>query len=738
MLHIEHDVFSVRCMYAAFPTLFYFLTVSSIGGKKYHSFLHSSFESLKSIFLSICQSDPCSDNHSIAMLRKKQTDKKHRTDRTWLLIVLALLGSALSMGAIGILLVYFNNRPIFDWNGVTLNSIIAVFSAIFKAMLAYTLSECLGQAKWIWFSSQQRSLSDIDLIDSVSRGPLGGFKIMTEPAARTFIGMGAIMVILSTTTDFFIQLTIGQKGGLEFANNTNVQIAYAKRYNRDFQIESGFTGISSVIGLGMRSAVLEGLNQPDSWISQQIQHSCPSGNCTWDTFTSLAICGDCHDITNRVEKTVHGTYRLPNGLFMYENFDMPMLAYSTPDRKKTVSFTSFDTFIWSMTIMNFTFKEERANPDNVSAMECGLWFGVNSYKSAVKNGIITEIIQPASSEIKIGSWQPFRKDKHDSGVYLGNPNGSWEGHPNEIYTPRRTDLQLGEGFNISQSAVYSILHLLGDTFIAPKKDSADSDIHNAQVYRSRIIPRGPNEYDPPAMENLFKSQDLAATFATLAKSMTNNIRQNSDGHTVMNGKEGKYVILIRTRRWFLILPVVLVIGCTVFLAMVFCHTHKSRMEFWGTNALPIVVLGAKMGPVFDDNDMRARSMTQDARRHLVQFPTIPRHGFDSIDASNPSVTQNPLTGRASITSSTRIFNIIQNRSADIEGIAPLSRISVIPSSLTDMDNTVSSPLALGNSAMQNPSSDAASIAPSTDTSMLPSPLTEVDVVVASPSSFIFQ
>lgn len=145
------------------------------------------------------------------------------------------------MVAIGILLARYNDQPIFDWNGVTLNAIIAVFSAMSKAMLAFTLSECLGQAKWIWFSWQQRPLSDIDLIDAGSRGPLGSFRILGQPVACSFISMGAILVILSAAIDPFVQLTVGKRDVLKFENNLNVQIAYAERYSKGSFTKIGAT-----------------------------------------------------------------------------------------------------------------------------------------------------------------------------------------------------------------------------------------------------------------------------------------------------------------------------------------------------------------------------------------------------------------------------------------------------------------------------------------------------------------
>lgn len=103
-------------------------------------FPHITFESSESTAFSVSHFHLCFSS-----------DMKRRTNHTWLWQILAITGSALSMTVIGILLTCFNNRPIFDWNGVTLNVIIAIFSVMSKSMLAYTLSECLGQAKWLGF-----------------------------------------------------------------------------------------------------------------------------------------------------------------------------------------------------------------------------------------------------------------------------------------------------------------------------------------------------------------------------------------------------------------------------------------------------------------------------------------------------------------------------------------------------------------------------------------------------------
>lgn len=577
--------------------------------------------------------------------------------------ILAISGSALSMSAIGILLARFNNRPIFDWNGVTLNAIIAVFSAMSKAMLAYTLSQCLGQAKWIWFSSRSRPLNDIDLIDNASRGPLGSFQILTHSVVRSFISMGVIIVILSTAIDPFIQLTIGQKDEVTFENSSNVQIAYANRFSKEWIIGPGYLGVP-VTDLKTQSAILEGLSQPDAWISQQTQHSCPSGNCTWDTFTSLAICSACNDVTNQIEKIHVGIskgsigqppegeqsdqafmYVLPNGLG--GNYEILMTGLGSVDRNESVSFTSLDTWIWSMTMMNVTTKNKPTSDVSVSvsAIECGLWYCVNSYEAAVENGKFTETIRPAPSKKNPDSWLPFTSNGTASVVaplefvfdelpsvdslfngtafdgYLSPAHKGPLDVPETVLLDERTDLQLGEGFNVSQAAILTIAKLLYQTFTNPYIYHDYTGSYPIKFNALVTIPSGEsvNLYSPAAMENFYHSQNLEATFSSLARSLTNYIRQNSDNHTVIRGKEGHNIVLIRVRAWFLILPIIMIFVGAVFLGVVLHYTHMSEMEFWGTNTLPIVALGGKMGPIFDDKDMRESTMEKKQSGNSYSF-----------------------------------------------------------------------------------------------------------------------
>lgn len=400
----------------------------------------------------------------------------------------------------------------------------------------------------------------------------------------------------------------------------------------------------------METAVNDGLSQPDSLISQQIQPSCPSGNCTWDQFMSLAVCSACNNLTNQIEPwelddgkeiKIRGG-QLPNGL-MIQRYT-PMIAYGSGNENNSVSFTSHDTLIWSMTMMMD--RKDVMNEDFLDdyyAIECGLWYCVNNYQSAVKDGILTEIIEPAFSGREPDSWRPFvagdaLKEADPSYRFSKSINvfdnstvfrSSTSSHDLVwINAVERTDLQLGDGFNLSQAAIYSVGKLMNGTFVEPGGLTTVPDIPsgnaNAVVYDLENNNGGASiiSYHPTAMQSLYDSQNFSKTFASVAKSMTNHMRQNSDNSTVVHGNEGRMIVVFRIRGRFLILPVILIFGGAVFLAVTLYYTHKFKIPFWGTNALPIVALGGRMGSIFDENDMMKTSTMERQAKHLLVQPSF--------------------------------------------------------------------------------------------------------------------
>lgn len=89
--------------------------------------------------------------------------------------------SILSLVAMISLLASFDDRPIFDWHGLTLNTLISILSVSMKAFLIFAVTQCIGQWKWILFShhnTRARPLLDFENIDLASRGPLGSVSVL--------------------------------------------------------------------------------------------------------------------------------------------------------------------------------------------------------------------------------------------------------------------------------------------------------------------------------------------------------------------------------------------------------------------------------------------------------------------------------------------------------------------------------------------------------------------------------
>ena len=108
----------------------------------------------------------------------------------------------------------------------------------------------------------------------------------------------------------------------------------------------------------MTSAVFFGLTQPDTPVVRQTKYQCPSGNCTWDPFQSLAVCSGCTDLTDRLnrislsdlESSRNETmYKLPNSLVL-RSWDIApsfvlMTGFGTGNASQSVSFGAKDTLI---------------------------------------------------------------------------------------------------------------------------------------------------------------------------------------------------------------------------------------------------------------------------------------------------------------------------------------------------------------------------------------------------------
>jgi hypothetical protein len=123
----------------------------------------------------------------------------------------------------------FDGKSVFEWNGVTLNTIISILAVSMKAFLLFSVAECVGQWKWIVFSRTKRRLFDFELIDMASRGPLGALSLLWRKKTPAMLRLGVIVIILTVALDPFSQQLVKLEQGVKFVNEYSGAVATSPR-----------------------------------------------------------------------------------------------------------------------------------------------------------------------------------------------------------------------------------------------------------------------------------------------------------------------------------------------------------------------------------------------------------------------------------------------------------------------------------------------------------------------------
>lgn len=98
-----------------------------------------------------------------------------RAHSAWLWEALSIAVAVLTLAANTITLLLYTDHPLPRWpSGITINALISVLTAIFKASLMVPIAEGISQLRWLWYL-KPRPLGQIEQWDSASRGSLSVF-----------------------------------------------------------------------------------------------------------------------------------------------------------------------------------------------------------------------------------------------------------------------------------------------------------------------------------------------------------------------------------------------------------------------------------------------------------------------------------------------------------------------------------------------------------------------------------
>ncbi|KAL4959764.1 DUF3176 domain-containing protein [Aspergillus stella-maris] len=224
------------------------------------------------------------------------------------LFLLETLGLVTSVGiliAMVVVLAKYDRKPQPSWRYMSLNSLISWLSTIFKACIAVSTSEALGQLKWAWFSQKkERPVKELRVYDNATRGPYGALELIWTLKARRFAVLGSLAVILALAVDPFAQNLIYHYQDMVDDSSQQAQLSKTDYYNSSdsAQYPNFGSGVDVVLKANVYSSLMN--NDPERpWSTPQ--YTCPSGNCTWGPVAALEARAVCADITSFLSESCH-------------------------------------------------------------------------------------------------------------------------------------------------------------------------------------------------------------------------------------------------------------------------------------------------------------------------------------------------------------------------------------------------------------------------------------------------
>lgn len=443
--------------------------------------------------------------------------------------------------------------------------------------------------------------------------------------------LGAWVTILLLAVDPFMQAVITYPGQLDTVPNTKPSLVRASRLDMgnwlmDDAARVSFTGnepfaflfrMSPDISFGA-TAQIGFFNTSASRATQPSFLSCPSGNCTWPTYSSLGICASCADISSHILKEpgtgmpsgcdlASYTYvenittyriRLPGGRQSvvldagnggpskscpeYRHLTHQVGVSIVFQPNDTISFQDSDTLLASFAVLQAPddYWDNKTNWEDAAMVgtECAVSFCGSVYgETTLRNGLLDNpavlhtldrrpesfhSLQPASPDIVDGYFKNSLTLNYTSPMVF--PMSDLQ-----LTVPKGANLppDVQQTFNISQKTI--------ETTIAFFRQNSTLD----------------------AVKEAFAgSTNISATFEEAANLMSNRIRE-ADG-TVLEGTVQQWTIHTEVRWHFIIFPALAFLASSVFFVGTVVESRRLRLETMKDGLLGVLLHGL-------DGDLRS-------------------------------------------------------------------------------------------------------------------------------------
>ncbi|KAL8842161.1 MAG: hypothetical protein Q9176_002854 [Flavoplaca citrina] len=471
----------------------------------------------------------------------------------WLWELIEACTSLAALAVIIIILFIYDGSSLPDWPSVfTINSVISFLSTISKLSIVAAASAAISQCKWLWYrQAEPRRLQDLQLFDDASRGPLGAIQLLFSLRARHLAFIGAVVVVLANFFDPFVQQVVTYRSRSVPSGSTPEIVksrVYAARSDEGLPLPS-------VVDLSMKAGIYNGVFDIKDNANAGISYTCSTGDCSWENFTSLAICSRCVDITSHVEKEcTNGKCHL-----LYIRSGPTLSGLGGQINSSTTNISSELQGI-EPSVLRFTslLSKKVSDPDDALAVECSLYYCIGKYASSVTDGMVDQRL--------LASWRNDTARLDTNFDLILNPPTSF-GNESGM-----------QPFRITHRAAIALNSFMSETF------TGSGGINNSgSAFSSDVI------------QALFDTSNLTKRIENLATSMTNSIRGQDDNVTgPAYGTAWTNETYVHVRWAWLAFPATLILVASCFLLGVILETSYRDILVWKSSNIALLFHGRSL------------------------------------------------------------------------------------------------------------------------------------------------
>jgi hypothetical protein len=248
------------------------------------------------------------------------------------------------------------------------------------------IAACISQAGWIHFQSSTHVSKNLVIFNAASRGPMGSLQLLPKFWRRLFACLGALITVLSFRINPMMQLLITVQ-----TRAVDSTTGFGTHFGNDLWVpEPDLIGIMFEGILRMRESC--------GASTSQMNVSCMTGNFTYPPFQSPAVESACEDLTDKQSRTCSNAsgefeapceYTLPNGLNIIQTTQSLTASGCLAPVNRVRYGNSF----------NFSMTTDAINPLRLlstTAVQCRLYWCVNTYESSILNGQLQEHVRSLS------------------------------------------------------------------------------------------------------------------------------------------------------------------------------------------------------------------------------------------------------------------------------------------------------------------------------------------------------